>query len=111
MMSFMYIDFVNNLQKGNFLNVFEGDNSIKNNFFNRHYFMYNPSAAIGYDQGEYTNDEIIDMIYNDQGFLNSLDNEGLEDVAIFENMNFRQNNITQDMLILSLIYKNSSKHN
>lgn len=111
MLSFLNIEFVNNLQKGNYFNVFEGDNSIKNNFFNRHYFMYNPSAAIGYDQGEYTNDEIIDMIYNDQGFLNSLDNEGLEDLAIFENMNFRKNTITQDVLILSLIYQYSLNQN
>lgn len=105
MFSILNTEFVNNLQKDNYFSVFEGDNFIKNDFFNRYYFMHNPYAAIGYDHGDFSDVDVINMIYDDQNFLNTLDLEGLESLAIFENMNFRRRTITQDVLILSLIYQ------
>lgn len=105
MLSILNTEFVNNMQQENYFSVFEGDNSIKNNFFNNYYFMYNPSAAIQYDHDELTDDEVIDMIYDDQPFLNSLDSEGLEALSVFENMNFRKQTITQNVLISSMIYQ------
>ncbi len=105
MLSILNTEFVNNLQKENYFNVFEGDKNIKNNFFNQYYFMYNPGAAIQHFNGELTDADVIDLIYDDQPFLNSLDAQGLEALSIFENMNFRRQTITQDVLITSLIYQ------
>lgn len=105
MFSVFNTEFVNNLQKDNYFNVFEGDNNIKNDFFNRLYFMHNPNAAIAYDHGELDDIDVIDMIYGDMPFLTSLDKDGLESLSIFENMNFRRQTITQDVLILSFIYQ------
>lgn len=105
MLSILNTEFVNNLQKENYFNVFEGDKNIKNNFFNQYYFMYNPNAAIQHYHGELSDEEVINMIYNDQAFINSLDTDGLESLSIFENMNFRRSTISQDVLITSLIYQ------
>ncbi len=105
MLSILNTEFVSNMQQENYFNVFEGDNTIKNNFFNQYYFMYNPLAAIQYDQDELTDDDVINMIYNDQPFLNSLNNQGLEALSVFENMNFRKQTITQNVLIASMIYQ------
>src|SRR5690606_18803649 len=55
--------------------------------------------------GELSDDDVINMIYNDQAFLNSLNSNGLESLSIFENMNFRRSTISQDVLITSLIYQ------
>lgn len=105
MFSIFNTEFVNNLQKDNYFSVFEGDNTIKNNFFNQYYFMHNPNAAIAYDHGDLNDVDVIDMIYGDEPFLYSLDKDGLESLSIFENMNFRRQTITQDVLILSFIYQ------
>nr|WP_246361570.1 BamA/TamA family outer membrane protein [Moheibacter lacus] len=105
MLSVLNTEFVNNLQKENYFNVFEGDKNIKNNFFNQYYFMYNPAAAIQHYNGELSDIDVIEMIYDDQAFLTSLDEDGLESLSIFENMNFRRQTITQDVLITSLIYQ------
>jgi len=111
MLSILNTEFVNNMQQENYFSVFEGDNTIKNNFFDQYYFMYNPSAAIQYDQGELTDDEVINMIYDDQPFLNSLSNQGLEALSVFENMNFRKQTITQNVLISSMIYQYTLNQN
>src|SRR5690606_8201192 len=105
MLSILNTEFVNNIQKDNYFEVFEGDNNIKNNFFNQYYFMYNPGAAIQHYQGELSDVDVINMIYDDQTFLNTLEGQGLEDLSIFENMNFRRQTISQDVLITSLIYQ------
>lgn len=105
MLSILNTEFVNNIQKENYFNVFEGDNNIKNNFFNDYYFMYNPGAAIQHYQGTLSDVDVINMIYNDQAFLNTLEGQGLEDLSIFENMNFRRQTITQDVLVASMIYQ------
>jgi hypothetical protein len=104
-------EFVNNLQKDNYFSVFEGDNFIKNNFFSNYYFPYHPQTGYEYYNEELTDVEVIDMIYQDQLFLNSLDSQGLEDLSIFENMNFRRQTITQDVLILSLVYQYTLNQN
>src|SRR5690606_19395306 len=105
MLSVLNTEFVYNIQKENYFNVFEGDNNIKNNFFNDYYFMYNPGAAIQHYQGTLSDEDVINMIYNDQAFLNTLEGQGLEDLSIFENMNFRRQTITQDVLVASMIYQ------
>src|SRR5690606_20065827 len=73
--------------------------------FNDYYFMYNPGAAIQHYQGTLSDEDVINMIYNDQAFLNTLEGQGLEDLSIFENMNFRRQTITQDVLVASMIYQ------
>jgi len=105
MLSILNTEFVNNKQKDNYFSVFEGDYNIKNHFFNHYYFMYNPGAAIQHFHGELSDVDVINMIYNDEDFLNSLDADSLEDLALFENMNFRRQTISQDVLITSLIYQ------
>lgn len=105
MFSFLNTEYVNNLQKDNYFGVFQGDNFIKNDFLNRYYFMYNPSAAVLYDQGFLGDEEVINMANTDEQFLNSLDIDGLEALSLFQNMNFRRQTITQDVLILSMIYQ------
>lgn len=105
MISFLNTEFVKNIQQDNYFTVFEGDNVIKNSFFNNYYFMSNPAAAIQYDHGELTDDQVIGMIYNDANFLSSLDHQGLQKFSVFENMYFRKLTITQNVLISSLIYQ------
>lgn len=104
-LSIFNIEFVNNLQQDKYFDVFTGDDNIRRNFFEDYYFVYNPDVATQYANGELTNDEVIDIIYNDQEFLNSLDQDGLKDLAIFENMYFRKLTITQNVLISSMIYQ------
>ena len=105
MLSVLNTEFVNNLQKENYFNVFEGDDNIKDNFLNQYYFMYNPGAAIQHYYGELSDVDVINMAIADQGFVNTLDEEGLEAYTIFQNMDFRRRTITQDVLITSLIYQ------
>lgn len=103
--SILNTEFVNNLQKDNYFTVFDGDNRIKNDFFDHYYFMHNPSAAIQHFNGQLDDDDVIEMALNDVSFLNSLDTEGLRSLSVFENMNFRKQTITQNVLILSFIYQ------
>lgn len=105
MFSIFNTEFVSNLQKDNYFTVFDGDNNIKNNFFDNYYFIYNPTAAIQHFNGMLSDDEVIEMALNDQQFLQSLDSQGLESLSVFENMNFRKQTITQNVLISSLIYQ------
>lgn len=105
LLSVFNTEYVNNLQKENYFNVFQGDNFIKESFFNDYYFPYHPGIAYNYLNDELTDVEVIDLIYADQPFLNSLDDQGLEELSIFENMNFRRQTITQDVLILSMVYQ------
>lgn len=98
-------EFVNNLQRENYFNVFSGDNSILNNFLNEYYFVYNPAAAIQHFHGELTDDQVIQMVINDQAFQESLDNNGLADYSLFQNMNFRKQSITQNVFISSMFYQ------
>jgi len=105
LISILNTEFVNNMQQENYFNVFEGDNTIKNNFFDQYYFMYNPNIGAQYEQGQLTDDEVISMIYNDDDFLNSLHGQGLEALSVFENMNFRKQTISQNVLISSMIYQ------
>lgn len=105
MFSVLNTEFVSNIQKDNYFTVFEGDDNIKNNFFDNYYFIYNPAAAIQHFNGEISDDEVIEMALNDSSFLNSLDNDGLEALSVFENMNFRKRTITQDVVISSFIYQ------
>lgn len=105
LLSVLNVEFVNNLQRENYFQIFEGDNTIKNNFFNNYYFMYNPDVAAQYNNGLAGDDDIINLILKDQDFFNTLDNQGLEAYSVFENMNFRKQTITQNVLISSLIYQ------
>lgn len=98
-------EFVNNLQRENYFKVFSGDNAILNNFLNQYYFVYNPAAAIQHFHGDLSDDEIIQMVVNDQAFQNSLDNEGMADYSLFQNMNFRKQSITQNVFISSMFYQ------
>lgn len=98
-------EFVSNLQKDNYFTVFEGDRNIMNNFFDEYYFMYRPSVAIQHFNGELSDDDVIDLLLNDEDFLFSLNANGLEELSVFENMNFRKQTITQDVLISSLFYQ------
>jgi hypothetical protein len=112
-LSILNTEFVNNLQVDNYFNVFEGDRLIRNSFFN-YYFNYNPQAGNQYEDGELNDAEMTNMILTDNSFLNSLDNQGLEDLSIFLNMNFRKQTITQNILILSFVYQytlNQSERN
>ncbi len=106
-LSILNTEFVNNLQQDKYFDVFTGDATIKDNFFDERYFMYNPFAAMQYNNGEIGDNEVIDLIYNDQDFLNSLNEEGLRDLAVFENMIFRKASITQNVLIASMSYQYS----
>lgn len=98
-------EFVNNLQQDQYFDIFTGDDNIRENFFNNYYFVYNPVLAQQYENHELSNDQVISFIYNDQAFLNSLDEDGLRDLAIFENMIFRKASITQNVLITSMSYQ------
>lgn len=105
MLSILNTEFVNNNQNENYFQVFEGDNVIKKYFFDNYYFMYNPVAGIDYFNGNLTEFDVINMIYNDQPFLQNLDEGGEEAFTYFENMNFRRQTITQNVLISSMIYQ------
>lgn len=105
MFSILNTEFVSNLQRDNYFTVFEGDRNIKNDFFDSYYFMYDPAAAIQYFNGELTDDELIEMALNNPDFLLGLDSRGLEKLAVFENMNFRKQTISQNVLISSMIYQ------
>lgn len=104
-LSIFNTEFVNNLQKDKYFSVFTGDDDIRRNFFDNYYFIYNPDIEIQYADGQLTNDQVIDLIYADQAFLNSLDEQGRRALGIFENMYFRKLTITQDVLISSMIYQ------
>lgn len=105
MFSVLNTEFVSNLQKYNYFTVFEGDNNIKNNFFNEYYFIYNPSVGSQYATGELSDDDVINMIVTDEDFWASLSNDGLKDASVFLNMYFRKETITQDVVISSFIYQ------
>lgn len=104
-LSIFNTEFVTNLQKDKYFSVFTGDDDIRRNFFDNYYFLYNPDVGIQYNADQLTNDQVIDLIYNDQAFLNSLDEQGRRALGIFENMNFRKQTITQDVFISSMIYQ------
>lgn len=103
--SILNTEFVNNLEKENYFNVYTGDNNIKNNFFNNYYFQYHPNIGEQYSNQNLSDEEVIDMIYTDQEFLNSLNENGLRDLAVFENMIFRKASITQNVMIASMSYQ------
>lgn len=112
--SILNTEFVNNLQVDNYFNVFEGDRLIRNDFFDNYYFPYNPQAGNQYENGTLNDSEVTNMILNDDAFINSLNNQGLENLSIFQNMNFRKQTITQNILILSFVYQytlNQSERN
>lgn len=104
-LSILNTEFVNNDQNENYFNVFEGDNAIKNYFFNNYYFMYNPGASIDYFNGVISDQDVFQLIHNDPSFLQTLDEGGVEAFTLFENMNFRRQTITQNVLISSMIYQ------
>lgn len=97
-------EYVNNSQQDNYFKVYTGDNNIKNNFFN-YFFAHDPNAQHMYQDGLINDDQVIDMIYSDHNFLNSLNETGLRNFALFENMLFRKASITQNVLIASMIYQ------
>ncbi|MFA7686464.1 MAG: BamA/TamA family outer membrane protein [Moheibacter sp.] len=98
-------EFVNNLQQEKYFDVFTGDDNIRENFFENYYFVYNTNAGELYDNQVLSNDQVINLIYNDPDFINSLDEDGLRDLAVFENMIFRKASITQNVLITSMSYQ------
>src|SRR5690606_21860511 len=106
-LSILNTGFVTNLQNDQYYDVFTGDDAIRGHLFNEYYLPYNPSAATNYADGNLNNDQVIDMIYADQPFLDSLDEQGLRALGAFENMYFRKQTITQDVLISSMIYQYS----
>ncbi|MFA5619219.1 MAG: BamA/TamA family outer membrane protein [Weeksellaceae bacterium] len=106
--SVLNTEFVNNLQRDNYFQVFSGDYAIMSDFFNQYYFMYNPAAGIMHFNQTLSDDAVIAMALNDSEFLNSLDPKGLEALSVFENMNFRKQTITQNVLISSLVYQFTS---
>lgn len=100
-------EFVTNLQKDKYFDVFTGDRGIRDNFFRDYYFNFNPDIGELYENDQITDDEVINLIYNDEDFLNSLDEPGLRALGAFENMYFRKETITQDVFISSMIYQYS----
>lgn len=104
-LSIFNTEFVTNLQKEKYFDVFTGDRGIKDNFFENYYFPYDPAVGQQYENGQVSDDEVINLIFDDEDFLNTLDESGARDLSVFANMYFRKQTITQDVLISSMIYQ------
>ncbi|SMC75803.1 translocation and assembly module lipoprotein TamL [Moheibacter sediminis] len=104
-LSIFNTEFITNLEKEKYFDVFVADRGIRDNMFGQ-YFIYDENVGIQYNANLISDDEVINLLLNDVGFLNSLDEEtGARDLSVFANMYFRKQTITQDVLISSMIYQ------
>lgn len=104
-LSIFNTEFITNLEKEKYFDVFTGDRGIRDNMFGQ-YFVYDENAQNQYNEGQLSDDDVINLILNDVGFLSTLNEEtAARDLSVFANMYFRKQTITQDVLISSMIYQ------
>lgn len=97
-------EYVRNKSKHRYYDIFNRDQEIFNQTASN-YFFYNNTYENDFENGLITYDEMGQIIQNDQGYLNWMDQQMAEDYILFENMLYRKASISQDALINSFIYQ------
>lgn len=103
-LSIFNTEYIRNRSKHRYYEIFTLDREIFNQNASN-YFFYDNTYESDFENGLITYDELGDIIQNDLGYRNWMDQSMAEDFILFENLMYRKASISQDALINSMIYQ------
>ncbi|MBD8081338.1 translocation and assembly module lipoprotein TamL [Chryseobacterium caseinilyticum] len=89
--------------KDSYYDFFVGDDNIRRAAFDD-YFVYNPQLGQQFYAGQLTRDQVSMMILQDEGYVNTLNQEQADRLLSFSGTLVNKDRQTQDVIISSMIY-------
>ena len=89
--------------KDSYYDFFVGDDNIRRAAFTD-YFAYNPQLEQQFNAGQFTRDQVSMMILQDEGYVNTLNQEQADRLLSFSGTLVNKDRQTQDVIISSLMY-------